>query len=333
MAIRKRVRRGDSLWNLANRYLGSGTRYPHIVDYHNQEAARHGLRHIDQPNLIFVGETILIPPRPKKPQHTSDKRQQHEKVKKQEARQTAFGLRAKADLETANDSQTWHYKTTTPDYTIEARMIAKIGIEKLSRDRYQYNFDLLVSKNKIEIGQKLSDFHGKAFKDLTDGVKMTYESGQVTIKAPIATHANVGPYTFTVRGDAPNHYAGSVKFEPLKGIVENKERKFAYTADVEFEVAVTLHPMPKISPEETAKHRAPDEGKAKEWGTTNRINWTKAAKNTGDFLIKLTITVLGTLAYQARMAAAIGTTTSTVPMMYRIDLNDPRLGSQNPGVI
>ena len=325
--MRKTARRGDSLWSLANRYLGSGARYQEIVDAHNKEAARFGQHSpfipITDPNLIYVGQTIIIPSRTKRPQHGNGK--------KQEANQTAEGLRAKVEFETANDSKTWHYKTTTPDYTIEASMTAKIGIENLSRDRYQYNFDLVLSKNKIEIDQKLSDFHSKAFKDLTDGVKMTYESGQVTIKAPIATHANVGPYTFKVRADAPNHFSGSVKFEPLKSIVENKERKFAYTADVEFEVAVTVHPMPRPVPE-PLKVVEPEKVQA-EPNTMLNIDWSQAAKNTSDFLIKLTITVLGTLAFQARMAAAVGTTTSTVPMIHRIDLNDPRLGSQNSGVI
>lgn len=65
--MRETVRRGDCLWSLAHRYLGSGTRYPQILDYHNQAAARFGLRRIDQPDQIFVGETILIPPRPKFP--------------------------------------------------------------------------------------------------------------------------------------------------------------------------------------------------------------------------------------------------------------------------
>ncbi len=325
--MRKTARRGDSLWSLANRYLGSGTRYQEIVDAHNKEAARFGQHSpfipITDPNLIYVGQTIIIPSRTKRPQHGNGK--------KQEANQTAEGLRAKVEFETANDSKTWHYKTATPNYTIEASMTAKIGIENLSRDRYQYNFDLVLSKNKIEIDQKLSDFHSKAFKDLTDGVKMTYESGQVTIKAPIATHANVGPYTFDVRADAPNHFAGSVKFEPLKGIVENKERKFAYTADVEFKIAVTVHPTPKMAPEPIeipSKQKAPFKAKTK-----NQIDWAQVAKNTEDFLVKLTISVLGTLAFQARMAAAMGTTTSTIPMIHRIDLNDPRLGSQNPGVL
>jgi hypothetical protein len=68
MPIRQCIQKGDSLWSLAGRYLGSGTRYPQITAFHNKEAARYGLRHIDNENLIFVGETILIPPRQKFPE-------------------------------------------------------------------------------------------------------------------------------------------------------------------------------------------------------------------------------------------------------------------------
>ena len=63
MAIRYTVRRGDSLWGLAYRYLGSGTRYPLIMDEHNKEVARFGphgrLLSIKDPNLIFVGADDL----------------------------------------------------------------------------------------------------------------------------------------------------------------------------------------------------------------------------------------------------------------------------------
>jgi hypothetical protein len=326
MAIRYTVKSGDNLWSLANRYLGSGTRYPEIVAEHNKEAARIArfgpfsrLLPIKDPNLIFVGQTIIVPLPQKIPQPGTGKRHEAEKP--------ATGLQVKVVSKTANDTKTWHYKTQTFNYTIEASMAAKISIENLSGNRYNYNLELAASKDHFEINQKLSDFHDKAFKDLTDGVKMSYESGRVTIKAPIATHANVGPYTFAVQADAPNHFSGSVKFEPLKGIVENKERKFAYTADVEFRVAVTVHPTPKEAPKialnEQKENAAPLE----------RIDWAQAARNTGDFLVKLTIVIIAGLNLQARMAAAMGTTTSTMPMMHRINLNNPWLGSQNPDML
>lgn len=130
---------------------------------------------------------------------------------------------------------------------------------------------MALSKDKKEIKQKLCDFNDKAFKDLTDGVKMIYESGQVTIKAPIATHANVGPYTFKVQADAPNHFSGSVKLEPLSGVVEKENRKFSYTAEVEFKVDVTWHPTPKGNPE-PVKVKAADEGRARELSPSTNID-------------------------------------------------------------
>ncbi len=63
MALRLTVARGDSLWGLANRYLGSGDRYPQIFEFHNREAARFGLPPIKDKDLIYVGQTILMPPR------------------------------------------------------------------------------------------------------------------------------------------------------------------------------------------------------------------------------------------------------------------------------
>jgi hypothetical protein len=327
MTIRHTVRRSDSLWSLAHRYLGNGTRYPEIVSEHNKEVARLGpkgrLLAIKDPNLIFIGQTIIIPPRKKIPQPGNGKRH--------EANKMATGLQVKVVYETANDTKTWHYKNQTPDYTIEASMTATLSIENLSSDCHRSNLELVVSKDKLELEQKLSDFNNKAFKDLADGVKMSYESGRVTIKAPIATHANVGPYTFRVQADAPNHFSGSVKFEPLKGIVENKERKFKYSADAEFSVSVTVHPMPKKAPE-AVRVMEPEKIQAQR-NTSANIDWAKLAKNTGDFLVKLTIVVIGTLSLQARMAAGIGTTTSGMPMMYRLDLNDPKLRAQNPGMI
>lgn len=327
MAIRYTVRRGDSLWGLACRYLGSGTRYPLIMDEHNKEVARFGphgrLLPIKDPNLIFVGQTILVPPRKKKSQPGNGKRH--------EANNTATGLQVKVVCKTVKESKNWQYETRTPDYTIKASMTATISIENLSRNRYRYNLELSVSKNKLELNQKLNDFNNRAFKDLADGVKMAYESGRVTIKVPIATHAKVGPYTFDVRADAPNHFSGSVKFEPLSGTVENEQRKFKYAADVEFNVSVTVHPTPKAVSETVevpAKNQAPFKAK-----TNNSINWAQVAQNTGDFVLKLTIIVLGTLTLQALMAASIGTTTSSVPLMHRIDLNDPRLGLRKPGMI
>jgi hypothetical protein len=59
------VRRGDSLWGLAHRYLDNGAKWRAIYDRHNEEAAKPGrerrLIPIEDPNLIYVGQYIMIP--------------------------------------------------------------------------------------------------------------------------------------------------------------------------------------------------------------------------------------------------------------------------------
>jgi hypothetical protein len=62
------VKRGDTLWDLAGRYLNDSTRWPEIWHFNNQQYSSPDIRtklkpshHIDNPDLIFVGQKILIP--------------------------------------------------------------------------------------------------------------------------------------------------------------------------------------------------------------------------------------------------------------------------------
>ena len=56
------VRKGDSLWRVAERKLGSGTQWTRIWKYNNRpEVVRVTGRKIPNPDLIYIGQVILIP--------------------------------------------------------------------------------------------------------------------------------------------------------------------------------------------------------------------------------------------------------------------------------
>src|SRR4051794_14141015 len=56
------VRKGDSLWRIAERKLGSGTQWTRIWKYNNRaEVSRATGRKIPNPDLIYIGQVILIP--------------------------------------------------------------------------------------------------------------------------------------------------------------------------------------------------------------------------------------------------------------------------------
>lgn len=53
---------GDNLWNLAKVHLGSGARWPRIWRYNNRrEVMRETGRGVPNPDLIYVGQVLLIP--------------------------------------------------------------------------------------------------------------------------------------------------------------------------------------------------------------------------------------------------------------------------------
>ena len=98
MGIRYTVRRGDSLWSLAGRYLGDYTRYRDISEYHNEHARRHvrvanqSLIAITDLNRIYVGQVLMIPGRGERPAATGPK------GAKVEANQPAVTIDAKTEF-------------------------------------------------------------------------------------------------------------------------------------------------------------------------------------------------------------------------------------------
>jgi hypothetical protein len=309
MAIRKTVRRGDSLWSLAGRYLGGGERYPQIVDFHNQQANRYNLRPIDKPDLIFVGETILIPPRPKVPKPGSGT--------KAEGGRLPIPLNLKVTYAIGRDTPAITYAHSYGDYTVKTELSGEIGIEIASQDRYRHSLELFMSKNPMQAKQKLHDAYDPALVALTAKPEMVYESNHVKINAPIATAANLGPYTIRVLIENPMHYSGTIEPPTISGTVKAASRDFKYSADIVFKVDVIWHKKPKGGPEQvkvTEQVKTVDLDRP-----TNSIDWKEIATVVTWSLVGTALMIFG-----MRMVPQPNGATTIEPFIHYIDPHDPR---------
>jgi hypothetical protein len=297
MPIRLTVRRGDSLWSLACRYLGSGDRYPQIYDFHNQEAARYGLRPIEKPNLIFVGQTILIPPRPKLPKPGSGT--------KAEGSHWPIPLILKVTYTIGRDTPPIIYTASYGDYTITTELIGEIGIENKTPGHFKYvhNYELAMSKDSMQAKQTLRDTTDPALVALTAKPEMVFdlESGVVKIKAPIAAKANLGPYAVKVNIETPVHYSGSLKPQTVSGTLELGRRSYKYSADIEFKVDVIWHQRPQSRPE-TVKELAPQK-EVYENPTGHMSRWDRTVTEKG-----VVVAVVSLVLYAAYKAVELFTT-------------------------
>lgn len=59
------VQRGDTLWGIAAKFLGSGKEWPRIYNHNSECVKKFGGRPISNPNRIFPGDVIIVPVREK----------------------------------------------------------------------------------------------------------------------------------------------------------------------------------------------------------------------------------------------------------------------------
>jgi len=318
MPIRKTVRRGDSLWRLAGRYLGSGARYPQIYDFHNQEAARHGLRHIGNPNLIFVGETILIPPRPKFPKPGNGTKAAGDHM--------SIPLNLKATYTIGRDTPPIIYAATSCDYSIKAEMSGEISIENKSPGhlKYVHNYELAMSKNSMQAKQKICDAKAPALAALTAKPEMVFESGQVKIKAPIAANANLGPYSVRVNAENPLHMSGTLKPPTVSGTLELGGNRYKYSADIKFKVDVFWHQRPKGGPEPVKVTNPVQKVEPLGNPTGHTSRWNQTVSEEG--VVVAVVALVLYAAYRATELFAVKGVlqpTTIPPFIYKIDHSNP----------
>jgi hypothetical protein len=322
MAIRLTVRRGDSLWGLACRYLGSGERYRQIFDFHNQEAARYGLRPIERPDLIFVGQTILIPPRPKWPKSGNGT--------KTEGGQWPIPLSLKVTYAIGRDTPPIIYEASYGDYTIKTEMSGEIGIENKTpgHSKYVLNYELAMSKDPAQVKQKLRNAYDPAFVALTANPEMVFESGTVKIKAPIAANANLGSYAVKVSAETPMHYSGTIKPQTVSGTLELGRSRYKYSADIELKVDVIWHTKPKGEPVTVKAIEPVQKVEHLEKPAAHPSKWDRTVAEKG-----VVVAVVVLVLYATSRALALFATKGALrpiimpPMIHKIDHYNSREGA------
>jgi hypothetical protein len=107
-------------------------------------------------------------------------------------------------------------------------------------------------------------------------------------------------------------------------------RKYKYTANIAFDVIVTLHPTyPKGAPE-VAKDMVSDK---KYFSVPRNLKNSEDGNIVANFFVTLSLLIIGTVMWQSRVASAMSNTTTTGPFLYQIDMQRPGHKGATPGTI
>ena len=357
MGVRHIVGQGDSLWDLAGQYLGNNELWPSIHDYHNRFVRRdggvgRGLLFIENPDLIFIGQAVMVPgrkeERPPKPDPV--KRTRRTKQALPLEAETTYILHpdpvAPTDVTLGQPLKgaVRYGPFVTPDFTMSSELSGSITLKNMSPLRYRANWELVLCDERNDLSYALrSQGHDAAFLELVAGMEMDFnpENGRATIKPSLAAKAGLGPYTLTLEMVSPGRLSWTLKLDTITGEIEAHRRRFHFSADVAIKIDVTLHPKIRpVGPEPLSEPKTDRVGTAER----NRPRFLPTKTEWvigGTFVVGVVIAVaVSPLLASAGVAAAAGTavfgiSTGTLDILRRkraprrhvIDTNDSKLRS------
>jgi hypothetical protein len=264
------VRRGDTLWSLARTYLGRGAEWPRIWRYNNRPdiigETRRGIR---DPDLIFVGQVILIPavgrPEPPRPGQwnppppadlvpAQDLTQLHrEPVSPQPLRQPGPLQRS---LPMIRSPISFKYRLDdlryppidTPVALIEMRVTGDV----LLKSEKSFPSTYVTSRGELEV-QATRDLH-HAYGTLTADNRVVFDPKEkrVTIRSMLVSQSTTPNTPATAIGVEMSSNSpvpklrAEIRFPKLEGTVGDA----AYAAfDVKFVVEITPKAVPPSPPQ------------------------------------------------------------------------------------
>jgi hypothetical protein len=239
MGVQHIVRRGDSLWNLSGHYLGDSRRYEDIRSYHNHYVRLNGSRPeffaIENPDLIYVGQILMIPRRGERVVPGTPKAPAP--ARRQTAPATALEVGVQYILNpnfTSEHCQGIKHVDMGPQYTLTTELSGCITLENLSPSRNSSDLELVLSEKNHTLDYKLRQGNDQAFMELVGSIQMSFDplSNEVTVLPTLAAKVGRGPITFEVKQVGFNHFSAGIKLDAMKGDFVSHGRKFGFTADV-----------------------------------------------------------------------------------------------------
>lgn len=240
MPVNYVIRRGDSLYALAARYLGNPNRWNEIYSYHNEQVKQRGpankaLVAIKDPNVIYVGQVLVIPGRGQQPKM---KIANPVGVGIGIQKTAAIPIDLKVEYQIGRDTPPISYVEVNNEYEILIEMTGKISIEIVSIDRYQHNYDLLMCGNSQQAKAKLSEKYNPVVSALLAKPKMVFEKGTLTVYSPIAANANIAPFEIKVGNAAPNCQSGILGPVEAHGVFQRDRIEYKYGAEITYKTEV-----------------------------------------------------------------------------------------------